>query len=179
MNSKDFTAASWGRIIRSLGGADAFVPKELPPQLRYTDALVGPLSAADRALGQLAGITRALPDPMLLTGSFVNREAVLSSRIEGTQASLTDLFLFEFTPNIEQSIPDVREVSNYVRALEHGLARLRQIPLTLNLIKELHGILLRGVRGQEMQPGEFRQRQNWIGRPGSRIQAATYVPPPP
>ncbi len=116
---------------------------------------------------------------MLLIRSFVNREAVLSSRIEGTQASLTDLFLFEVAPNVEQSVPDVREVHNYVRALEHGLERLRQIPLTLNLIKELHEILLEGVRGQERHPGEFRRIQNWIGPPRSPIQRATYVPPPP
>lgn len=179
MDKKDFTSASWGRVARSLGGVDAFIPRDLPPYIEYRDGLMGPLSAADRALGQLAGITRTMPNPMLLIRSFINREAVLSSRIEGTQASLSDLFLFEVAPTVENSVPDVREVYNYVRALEHGLKRLRQIPLTLNVIKELHAILLEKVRGQERHPGEFRRVQNWIGPQGCSIHQATYVPPPP
>jgi len=141
--------------------------------------MVAALSAADRALGQLGGITRALPNPRLLIRSFIGREAVLSSRIEGTQASLTDLFLFEVNPDIEESVPDVREVANYVRSLDHGIARLVLIPLSLNLIKELHGILLEGVRGSEKLRGEFRKRQVHIGRDGTPIEHATYVPPSP
>jgi len=159
-------------------GHDVCVPRDLPPDLSFAGSLVGALSAADRALGQLAGIVRALPNPRLLIGSFVRREAVLSSRIEGTRTTLKDLLLFELSPELEQRVPDVREVANYVRALNHGQERLRRIPLTLNLIRELHAILLEGVRGAERRPGEFRREQNWIGPAGSRIEDAVYVPPP-
>jgi Fic family protein len=151
----------------------------LPPTLKTGTELLGPLSAADRAVGQLGGITMAMPNPRLLIRSFIGREAVLSSRIEGTQASLSDLFLFEMTRSGEEDVPDVLEVANYIRALDHGLDRLRQIPLTLNLIRDIHRILLQGVRGCDRRCGEFRKVQNWIGPPGVSIERATYVPPPP
>lgn len=179
MEISEFTESSWVQVVRSLSGIDACIPKNLPPTLKIGSELLGALSAADRAVGQLGGITRAMPNPRLLIRSFIGREAVLSSRIEGTQASLSDLFLFEMTPVVEERVPDVREVANYIRALDHGLDRLRRIPLTLNLIREIHGILLEGVRGCDRRCGEFRKGQNWIGRPGASIQQATYVPPPP
>jgi Fic family protein len=141
--------------------------------------VVSALSAADRALGQLGGITRALPNARLLIRSFISREAVLSSRIEGTRATLSNLFLFEINPNIEESVPDVREVANYVRSLDHGTKRLSLIPLSLNLIKELHAILLEGVRGSEKLRGAFRKCQVYIGPQDSPIEHAIYVPPPP
>ncbi len=145
-----------------------------------TGEFLAALSAADRAVGQLAGITRALPNPRLLVRAFAGREAVLSSRIEGTHASLSDLLLFDITPQeVETRTPDVREVANYVRALEHGISRLRAIPLTLNLIRELHAILLEDVRGSDRRPGQFRNVQNWIGPAGVSIARATCVPPPP
>lgn len=172
-----FKPDGWVRIVRGIDGIDACVPRDLPASLIYDAPFVAGLSAADRALGQLAGIARTLPNPMLLIRSFINREAVLSSRIEGTKTSLAQLFLFEVTPSLEEDVPDVREVANYVRALEYGLKRLRQIPLTLNVIRELHGILMEGVRGADRHPGEFRRCQNWIG-PGHDIHDATYVPPP-
>ncbi len=153
------------------------VPRDLPPELVFDTPLVDALSTADRALGQLNGITRALPNPRLLIRSFIRREAVLSSRIEGTVASLSDLYLFEMNPEQEKKTPDVREVSNYVRALDHGIARLKSAPFRLSVLKELHAILLEGVRGSDKSPGAFRKRQNFISRT-DRIQDATYLPPP-
>jgi Fic family protein len=135
-------------------------------------------------LGELGGLARNLPNPHLLISPFLRREAVLSSRIEGTQASLSDLFFFEaadsarFMPD-RQTPHDVREVANYVKALEYALKRLDELPLSLRLIRELHEILLSGVRGQHWTPGEFRSSQNWIGPPGSTLMEAVYVPPPP
>ncbi len=136
------------------------------------------LSEADRAVGTLAGIGRILPNPHLLTHPFLRREAVLSSRIEGTEASATDLALFEAagSPSSDQS--DVREVSNYVVALRYGLKRLDKLPLSLRFLREVHAKLMADVRGSTRAPGEFRQVQNWIGPAGSRIDTATYVPPP-
>ena len=179
MNRRDFTADGWGRVVRGVSGDDCCIPRNLPPDLTFNSALVSALSAADRGLGQLGGITRALPNPRLLIRSFIGREAVLSSRIEGTLATLSNLFLFEINPNIEESVPDVREVANYVRSLDHGTKRLSLIPLSLNLIKELHAILLEGVRGCEKLRGAFRKCQVYIGRQDSPIEHAIYVPPPP
>lgn len=143
--------------------------------------MAGDLSAADRALGELAGAARRLPTPHLLIGPFIRREAVLSSRIEGTQASLSDLFYFEAAasaaPNYRPS-SDVLEVANYVRATEYGLTRLRELPLSVRLLRELHGRLMDGVRGEQLTPGELRRSQNWIGPPGCTLKEATYIPPP-
>jgi Fic family protein len=140
------------------------------------------LAAATHALGELAGITRNLPNPHLLIRPFIKREAVLSSRIEGTQASLSDLVLFEAAPRTPppgRAPPaDVQEVANYVVALNYGLKRLHTLPLSLRFIREVHERLMRGVRGDEMRPGEFRTVQNWIGPDGCTADEATYVPPP-
>ena len=137
--------------------------------------LASHLSAADRAVGQLAGIGGSLPNPHLLINPFVRREAVLSSQIEGTHASLSDLVLFEQSEAIENQVPDVREVANYVRALQFGLKRYKEIPLGLLLIKELHHQLMDGVRGGDKTPGQFRHGQNFIGRT-NRIEEARFVP---
>jgi len=164
------------------GGRSAFVPAPLPPKLAYGSPLVAALSEADRALGELAGLGRTLPNPYLLTRPFLRREAVLSSRIEGTRASLVDLFAFEAEPPLfsePERRDDVQEVRNYVRALEYGMARLEDQPLSQRLLREMHAILMEGVRGQQRDPGEFRRVLNWIGPPGARLEEATYVPPPP
>jgi Fic family protein len=155
------------------------VPNALPPRILWTEDTVLSLSAADQALGRLAGVGQSLANPHLLIQPFLRREAVLSSRIEGTVAELTDLFLFEANESAEQNAPDVHEVHNYVTALEDALKQLRHYPLTLNKIRNIHKTLMRGVRGQEKTPGEFRRRQNWIGRGDCPIERATYVPPPP
>jgi Fic family protein len=144
--------------------------------------LAARLAAATHALGELAGIARNLPDPDLLIRPFLRREAVLSSRIEGTQASLSDVFLYEAAPKHpppgREPPGDVREVVNYVHALRYGLSRLDEMPLSLRLFRELHRRLMEGVRGPQPTPGEFRRSQNWIGPPGCTLEDATFVPPP-
>jgi len=180
MNPEAFRDSPAGRIVRSVEGQYwAYVPNPLPPKLAWTPGLVIALSDADRALGELSGLGRSIPNPRLLMIPFVRREAVLSSRIEGTQASLSDLYAYEAAqlPLSEQA-PDVREVYNYVQALEYGLERLRTFPLSLRLIREIHEHLMTGVRGEHQTPGEFRRSQNWIGPPGCTLNDATYVPPP-
>ncbi len=168
-----------GRTVRTPEGNPAFVPAPLPPDLRWEPGLVRALSAADRAVGRLAGEGARFPNPHLFLRPFVQREAVLSSRIEGTRATLGELLAAEAGLAVERSPADLREVANYVAALEHGLDRLRTLPLSLRLVRELHAHLMAGVRGGQTTPGEFRRSQNWIGPPGSTPQEATYVPPPP
>jgi len=129
-------------------------------------------------VGRLAGEGRGLPNPHVLIRPFVRREAVLSSRIEGTQATLGDLLAQEAGAAVERSSDDLREVGNYVVALEHGMSRLSKLPLSLRLVRELHEKLMKGVRGNSATPGEFRRSQNWIGPRGSTPSNATYVPPP-
>jgi Fic family protein len=141
--------------------------------------LVGALSAADRAIGRLAGEGGRLPNPHVLIRPFIRREAVLSSRIEGTQATLGELLAAEAGAIVERSPADLREVVNYVVALEYGVGRLASLPISLRLLQELHGRLMDGVRGGQATPGEFRRSQNWIGPSGCTLMAATYVPPPP
>ena len=178
MNPIDFRAPEAGQVITTLTGYAAFVPAPLPPRITYTTELVRSLSLADAALGELAGLGRQIPNPELLIAPYVRREAVLSSRIEGTQASLDDLLRDEAGEPVGDP-EDVREVRNYVAALNHGIARLPRFPLSLRLVRELHAILMRGVRGDRATPGEFRRSQNWIGSSGSTLATAAYVPPPP
>lgn len=158
----------------------AFVPAALPPDARILDlaSLQAILAEANQAVGRLDGMTSALPDLNLFLYSYVRKEAVLSSQIEGTQSSLSDLLLYENAEVPGVPLDDVQEVSNYVAALNHGLKRLRGgFPLSLRLIREIHEVLLSKGRGSHAQPGEFRKSQNWIG--GSRPGNAVYVPPPP
>jgi Fic family protein len=166
-----------GRLIRAIDGYWAFIPNPLPPNLEWDNPLVSLISRADLALGTLSGLGETLPNPHLLIYPFIRREAVLSSRIEGTQSSLSDLLLFEATRVEKQR--DVKEVQNYVRAIEYGLNCLDELPLSLHLICELHSILMEGVRGAHATPSEFRQSQVWIGHPGCSLNEATFVPPPP
>jgi len=167
-----------GRRVRCAGGYWAYVPAPLPPPIAWDGGLTAALSSADRAIGRLAGEGRRLPNPHLLIRSFVRREAVLSSRIEGTQATLGELLAAEAGATVDRSPADLREVANYVAALEYGVARLRTLPLSLRLVRELHGKLMRGVRGNVSTPGEFRRTQNWIGPAGWTLAEATFVPPP-
>lgn len=160
-----------GEIVR------AFVPPPLPPRPPI-DVLVllDRLSLAERALGRLDGITMLLPRQELFLYMYVRKEAVLSSQIEGTQSTLTDLLRFETEAQTGEPIDDIREVSNYVDAMMYGLERLEELPLSLRLIREMHARLLQSGRGGTKSPGEFRRTQNWIG--GSRPGNALYVPPP-
>jgi Fic family protein len=186
MNPEDYRASHAGQVVLAAQGYHAFVPAPLPPTITYTNELVLALSKADAALSELAGLGRMLPNPHLLIAPYVRREAVLSSRIEGTRTEMGELLLDEFAQDAEpmvvrqrQEDEDMREVRNYVRALEHGIARLADLPLSLRLVRELHGELMEGVRGGHATPGEFRRSQNWIGAPGSTLATAAYVPPPP
>lgn len=179
MDALAYQAPQAGRVIRTAQGYNAFVPAPLPPQLEYTPALVRLLSVADAALSELSGLGQVLPNPHLLIAPYLRREAVLSSRIEGTQASLADLLADEAGQAPRASADDVREVRNYVVALEYGIERLQALPLSLRLVRELHARLMHGVRGDRATPGEFRRSQNWIGPHGSTPANAPYVPPPP
>ncbi len=180
MNPDLFRHSPAGKVIKTPTAYYAFLPNPLPPEIVWTPDLVAALSDADRALGELAGLGRTLFNPHLLILPFSRREAVLSSRIEGTQASLSDLYAYEAIqlPLFENSVPDVREVYNYVRALEYGLERIGSLPLSLRLMREIHETLMKGVRGEYQTPGEFRRSPNWIGPPGSNLNTAPYVPPP-
>jgi len=168
-----------GKLVTCPGGYRAFVPDPLPPQIDFTPGLRMALSDADRRIGQLAGEGRSLPNPHLLMRPFVKREAVLSSRIEGTHATLGELLAADAGVAVQRSPDDLHEVSNYVVALEHGMSRLASLPLSLRLVRELHEKLMHGVRGHKATPGEFRTSQNWIGTPGCTLENASYVPPPP
>jgi len=167
-----------GRSIRTPQGYTAFVPNPLPPTLAWTPVLSRVLSDADRLIGQLAGEGGHLPNPHVLIRPFVRREAVLSSRIEGTRATLGELLAAEAGAVVQRSPDDLREVANYVKALEQGIKRLKTLPLSLRLLRELHATLMTGVRGERATPGEFRRSQNWIGPPGCTLANASYVPPP-
>jgi Fic family protein len=157
----------------------AFIPPPLPPiPALELSGLHRQLDLANQGLGRLNGMTKLLPDVRFLLYLYVRKEALVSSQIEGTQSSFTDLLLFENEAVPRVPVGDVEEVSNYVAAMEHGLRRLAGgFPLSLRLIREIHAILLRGGRGANQTPGEFRRTQNWIG--GSRPGNASFVPPPP
>lgn len=169
-----------GRYVETTAGGEkvrAYVPASLPPDPPVQlDFLWSWLSGADRALGRLDGITTLLPDKSLFLYMYVRKEAVLSSQIEGTQSTLSDLLLFETEAEAGTPIDDIREVSNYVDAMMYGLDRITELPLSLRLIREVHGRLMKESRGGDKSLGKFRRTQNWIG--GTRPGNAIYVPPP-
>jgi len=162
-------------------GYRAFIPAPLPPDppIAIDDELQTLLSAADRALGRLDGSVQTLPDSDLFVLMYVRKEAVLSSQIEGTQSSLNDLLRAEARIYDPDRPADVREVSNYVAALNNGLERLSDLPISVRLVREIHKRLLKDVRGAHLQPGELRKSQNWIGPSGATLNEATFIPPPP
>jgi Fic family protein len=180
MTEDDFTFRS-GRYVSQPSGYRAFLPAALPPTppIRIEGDFQRLLSQADRALGRLDGSIQTLPNPDLFVFMYVRKEAVLSSQIEGTQSSLQDLLAAEadlFAPDLPR---DVDEVVNYVAAMNYGLERLKELPLSTRLIGEIHARLLQGVRGAKLTPGELRRSQNWIGPGGCTLSDATFVPPPP
>ena len=180
MNPADFRAPQTGTVIRTPRGYFAFIPAPLPPEIVFDARLVMALSQADAALSELSGSGRHLPNPHLLVTPYIRREAVLSSRIEGTKAELSDLWLGDVESREKpEETADVKEVRNYVSALEYGINRLADLPLSLRLVREIHAHLMEGVRGDQATPGEFRRSQNWIGPAGSTLADAAYVPPPP
>lgn len=170
-----------GAYVRQMGGYSAFEPAPLPPTppLEIGNSMHALLSRADRALGRLDGSISSLPNPDLFVLMYVRKEAVLSSQIEGTQASLADVLEAEARVLSRQPPRDVDEVLNYVSAMNYGLSKLGELPLSTRLIKEIHAKLMTGVRGDNMQPGEIRTVQNWIGAEGASLAQATFVPPPP
>jgi Fic family protein len=168
-----------GRFVRQLAGYPAFVPAPLPPDppLVMDAELLSLLSEADLALGRLDGVSSILPNPDLFVAMYVRQEAVLSSQIEGTQSTLEDVLQFEVDEKGRSLPKDIREVVNYVNAMNQGLKRLEQLPLSKRLIREIHGMLMNGVRGGERTPGDFRRTQNWIGPAGCTLNNASFVPP--
>lgn len=170
-----------GTYQKQTSGYRAFIPAALPPDppIAMDDELQTLLSTADRALGRLDGSIQTLPDSNLFVLMYVRKEAVLSSQIEGTQSSLNDLLRAEARILDPERPADVEDVSNYVAALNYGLERLNELPISVRLIREIHERLLRGVRGAHLQPGELRKSQNWIGPAGATLSEATFIPPPP
>lgn len=170
-----------GRYVTQPTGYRAFIPAPLPPNppVQVAGDLQVLLSQADRALGRLDGSIQTLPHPDLFVYMYVRKEAVLSSQIEGTQSSLQDVLAAEAQILAPDRPQDVDEVVNYVRAMNHGLARLPTLPVSVRLIREIHEKLLTGVRGSHLTPGEVRTSQNWIGPGGCTLNDATFVPPPP
>ena len=167
-----------GHYVRQPAGYRAFIPAKLPPRITIDNEMQDLLSKADRALGRLDGSIQTLPNPDLFVFMYVRKEAVLSSQIEGTQASINDLIKAEADLFGSVRRSDITEVTNYVAAMNRGLDRLKEIPLSLRLIYEIHERLLRNVRGNKMNPGEMRRSQNWIGPQGCTLMEATFVPPP-
>lgn len=180
MNKKEFSQRLSGRLIDTQQGYTAFIPNPLPPPIDFDMGLALALSKADAALSELSGLGGQLLNPHLLISPYIKREAVLSSRIEGTKASLSDLLIDEIDGSSTKrtSTDDIKEVRNYVTALEHGIRLLDELPLSLRLIREIHAKLMQGVRGDKATPGEFRRTQNWIGPAGSTPATAAFVPPP-
>ncbi len=170
-----------GSMVKQVSGYSAFIPENLPPvpPIKFDEELQGQLSKADRALGRLDGSVQSLPNPDLFVFMYVRKEAVLSSQIEGTQASLDDILEVEAQILDPTRPDDTEETLNYVNAMNYGLERLETLPMSLRLIREIHGKLMQGVRGQHATPGEFRKTQNWIGPQGATLKTASFVPPPP
>ncbi len=179
MDATGFHAPEAGHLVATADGSQAFMPAPLPPRLAYGGELVEAMSAADAALGELSGLAGARRDPQILVAPFLRQEAVLSSRIEGTPATLVDLLFDEVAAAPDLALREnLREVRNYVAALMYGVDRLAELPLSSRLVLELHERLLKGVGDASWTPGEFRTGQNWIGPPGSTLETAVYVPPP-
>ena len=169
-----------GRYVTQLTGYKAFIPSPLPPDppLQLDEELHFLLSGADRALAKLDGVSFVLPNPDLLVAMYVKKEALLSSQIEGTQASLEGVLEFESDLTPRDDIKEVLEVINYIKAMNYGMKRLENFPMSSRLIREVHAELLEGVRGATKKPGEFRRSQNWIGPAGASLNDAVFVPPP-
>ena len=174
-----------GSFITQLKGYKAFQPTPLPPAppLAQDEELTTLLVQATHTIGHLSGLSTIIPDPDLFVYLYVRKEALLSSQIEGTQCSLEDILNPDAEPiepfSDDTSPKDIEEVSNYVKGMNDGLARLNDLPVSTRLIKEIHATLMKGVRGAGKTPGEFRRSQNWIGRPGATLTTAEFVPPPP
>jgi Fic family protein len=178
VNTPELDRSPCGHLVPTVEGFKAFVPNPLPRELPLSSPLISALDKASLAVGTLAGVGETLQNPHLLITPFLRREAVLSSRIEGTQASISDVFIFE-AGGERADAPDTREVVNYVHALNLGLERLNELPICVRLTNEVHARLMLGVRGEDKTPGQLREHQNWIGTRGTNIEDARFIPPPP
>ena len=168
-----------GKFISALGGYKFYVPDPLPPKIAWGQNIINTLSSADMLLGKLVGEGRSFANPHVFMRPFLTREAVLSSRIEGTQATLSDVLAAYAGAEVETKAADLKEVDNYIVAMDYGIERLKSLPLSLRLIREIHEKLMHGVRGNAATPGKFRTSQNWIGVAGCTLTTATYIPPSP
>ena len=181
MNKEEFEGA-YGEInLREddkWGTYFAFIPKPLPPTINFDQKLALAISKAERTVGKLSGVGLQLLNANLLIMPYLRKEALSSSRIEGTRISLSDLLLSE-AKGTEEQMPDALEVANYIRAVNFALEKIKDEPIDLELIKEIHRILMQGVRGKDKSPGQYRQIQNWIGPPNCKVQEANFVPPGP
>ncbi len=179
MDPREFQKSTAGQVVRTSKGYWTFIPNPLPPMIKWSPALISAVGVAERSVGKLDSLASTLPSPHILVRPFLYREAVLSSRIEGTRASLDDVYVYEAGQlSYLEPASDVREVHNYVRALDYSQERLSSLPVSLRMIREIHAVLMEGVRGEHLTPGEFRRSQNWIGSPGSTLETARFVPPP-
>ena len=179
MDPKNYRNSSAGRAFKHQNGYWYFLPASLPPELNWSPSLVSILAEAERNLGKLASLGLSAATLNLLVQSFIRREAVVSTRIEGTRASLSDLYTYEAQQiSFLEPDSDADEIHNYVEALGFGLEGLQTLPVSLRLIRELHARLMKNVRGEHLAPGEFRHSQNWIGPAGCTLQNSPYVPPP-
>jgi len=169
-----------GYLVEQSGKYRVFIPKPLPPEppLTMDDELIDLLSRANLSIARFDGLTANLPNRDLFVAMFVKKEALMSSQIEGTQASLEGVLEFEADMTPRDNIDDIVEVVNYVKAMNYGIERLKEFPMSLRLIREIHEILLQGARGRDKNPGEFRTSQNWIGPRGATLRDAFYIPPP-
>ncbi|MBE0434110.1 Fic family protein [candidate division WOR-3 bacterium] len=169
-----------GTYVQQPGGYKAFIPNPLPPDpaIEYDEELQSLLSQADRAIARLDGIVTVLPNPELFISMYVKKEALLSSQIEGTQASFEGVLEFEADMRPRDDLNEVKEVVNYIKALEYGIGHVAQAPANAHLFRELHRILIKGTRGSKKAPGEFRRTQNWVGPAGANVFEAQFVPPP-
>lgn len=179
MKPTDFNHEAPGKVIKTLTGYYAYIPNPLPPTLTWSNRLISQLAAAERSMTRLEEVGCSFPVPHVVVRPFIRKEAVLSSQIEGTQTTFQELLTYEARQlSLFETMPDRHEVLNYVKALDYGLERIKKLPISLRLIRELHAILMKGVRGELMTPGEVRRSQNWIGRPGASLTQARFVPPP-
>lgn len=179
MKKTDCSQNAPGRIIKTTQGYYAYIPNPLPPEIEWTARLINDLTQAERSIARLDEVGEAFPVPHVLVRPFIRKEAVLSSQIEGTQTTFQHLLHYEAGHlTFLAEAPDAHEVQNYVNALNYGMKRIHALPMSIRLIKEIHAVLLKGVRGELSTPGKIRRNQNWIGRPGATLENARYVPPP-
>jgi Fic family protein len=179
MKTTDFSSNSPGKVIKSLKGYFVYIPNPLPHEFEWSNQLLTRLASAERSIARLEEVGQSFPVPHVLARPFVQKEAVLSSQIEGTHTTFQNLLRYEAQQfSFVKEKQDVHEVQNYIKALDYGLERIQTLPVSMRLIREMHEILMKGVRGELFTSGEVRRSQNWIGRPGATLEKARYVPPP-